>query len=363
MSIAERNESAKYYVTTRLNLAETLNDEEFCTLLEQYPQLIKMLTQLIEVNAKGFRGVVATALVGLYLKPDYNPLTEFYACNPRAIFEDGIWYALTAKGIPCGKSALLNVAKNINRLDLAWAQGKRPEASAVAAVEFLQLIMGANTVNRNRLIDYFFYRLLHYTQSLQKHVITSVSTTSANNHVLAEQLSEFCLQYPEAGAVPQYLVAKLLSYVYQNSSVNVQGGDESVFGTNTTSKKPADIWLVENHQVIRLYEITVKKVTHKRLDDCLASLIELNLLEPSVYFICRVPCDLEELPIQSNYYLYKGKVFNFIDIQEFITVLCAVLTPQRLESLLQDLSEWLSNINISPKTKQGWNSIFPDTIS
>ena len=60
-------------------------------------------------------------MTGLHLNDSYDPLNNFYGCNPRSIFEGGIWYALQENGIPCGKSDPLNVAKNINELNEAIA--------------------------------------------------------------------------------------------------------------------------------------------------------------------------------------------------------------------------------------------------
>ena len=163
--IAERNNSGQYYVNTRLGVAKTKNDEDFPE-FSASTAVHDLLTDLIEVNAKGFRGVVVTALTGLHLNESYDPLNNFYGCNPRSIFEGGIWYALQKNGVPCGKSDPLNVAKNANQLNEDWAQGRRPQSAAMAVVNFLRLIMEANKSKRARLIDYFFYRLWKYSQSI-----------------------------------------------------------------------------------------------------------------------------------------------------------------------------------------------------
>lgn len=121
--IAERNYSGQYYVNTRLGVAKTKRADDFPEFGPNTSEH-KLLTELIDVNAKGFRGVVVTALTGLHLNENYDPINDFYACNPRSIFEGGIWYALQDNGIPCGKSDPLNVAKNANQLNEDWARGR-----------------------------------------------------------------------------------------------------------------------------------------------------------------------------------------------------------------------------------------------
>ncbi|MGF1603669.1 MAG: hypothetical protein ACFCU8_16930 [Thermosynechococcaceae cyanobacterium] len=80
--VLERNEAGKFYVITRIGVAKTKSAENFSEFGER-SDVYKLLTDLIEVNAKGFRGVVVTALVGLHLNSSYDPLNDFYGCNPR----------------------------------------------------------------------------------------------------------------------------------------------------------------------------------------------------------------------------------------------------------------------------------------
>ena len=63
------------------------------------------------------------------------------------------------------------------------------------------------------------------------------------------------------------LVGKIIKAVFSSSSFVVFGDEESVFGTNTTSKKSADVWIKKDNEVVFLFEITLKKIDFKRLDD------------------------------------------------------------------------------------------------
>lgn len=357
MKVEERNTGARYYVNAKLERAKEAKEDNFLDFAKG-TEVNELLTDLIEVNAKGFRGVVVTAIVGMQINPKYDPLNNFYACNPRSIFEEGIWYALTENAIPCGKSDPLNVAKNINQLDEAWATGRRPQKAAMAAVLFLRLVVQSKGKRREQLIDYFFYRLLCYAQSLGNYILASAESTGASNRQLAEKLVRFSLDFPESGNVPQYLIAKLIEGIFSSSDIEVCGGDESVFGTNTTSKKPADIWTELEGRPLNLYEITVKKVNLKRLDDCIDALRSLNSLDMPVTFICRIPEDTSELNLSNGVLSYKGKIFDFIDIREFVISASALLKPEQLAEVINTLENYISDINISLKTKEGWNSVF-----
>lgn len=355
--IAERNQSGQYYVNTRLGVAKTKRAEDFPEFPPTSP-VYKLLTDLIEVNAKGFRGVVVTALTGMHLDENYDPLNDFYGCNPRSIFEEGIWYALQENGIPCGKSDPLNVAKNANQLNEGWAQGRRPQTAAMAVVEFLRLAIKSSKSRRARLIDYFFYRLWIYSQSVTNYQLAHFEDSNTSRQTFGCKLVEFSLKYPESGNIPQFFVGQLLSGLFRTSNIQVIGGNESVFGTNTTSKKPADIWLEADGTQTNLYEVTVKPISKKRLDDSIDALKATGHINNSVTFICRMNLDIQDLEVVDGSFQYKGKQFDFIDYRAFCLSICTLLNDEELSIVARNVATFVQDKNISMRTKTGWNEIF-----
>jgi len=355
--IAERNKSGRYYVNTRLGVVKTKCSKDFEKFNDE-SDVAQILTDLIEVNAKGFRGVVVTALTGLYLNENYDPLNDFYGCNPRSIFEGGIWSALQENGIPCGKSDPLNVAKNISQLDEGWAKGRRPQAAALAAVTFLRIVMASAGVERAELVDYFFFRLWKYAEDIASYPMVAVGLGSESKHVLGQRLVDFTLSYPESGHLPQLLVAELLEAVFFCSKTQVKGGGESVFGTNTTSKKPADIWLELDGRISNLYEITVKPVSEKRLDDSIDALHATGHLQYPVTFVCRLARDVATLDLENGSCVYKGKRFDFLDYAGFCCSLTLLLSEAAFSVVLKRIAAFVRDQHTSLKTKEGWNRFF-----
>jgi hypothetical protein len=357
MNVDERNQLAKKFIKDKLKLVSGFVEEDFHG-LKDYQILKVTLGKLIDVQTMGFRGIVATAITGKYLNPKYNPLKDFYECNPRSIFEHGIFYAFQEEKIPCGKSDPLNVAKNNSILNDEWAKGKRPQAAAQAAVSYLKYIEVA-VEEEEKIIDYFFFRLSQYAKAIDSIKISIPSKQQWASPVFASKLNKFLIDYPESGATPQFIISTLLNKVYENSKITVCGGGESVFGTNTTSKKPGDIWLEINDIPFNVYEITVKKIDEKRLDDSIQCLHELNLLDLPINFVCRIPKDIEELEGIKSYTLnYKGKIFNFVDIVSFTYSLSSLLSIDQIDETLSDIQKYVAQVNRPKKTKEGWNKIF-----
>ncbi|WP_332706845.1 hypothetical protein [Plesiomonas shigelloides] len=357
MNTKERNELVKEYITSKLDRAELL-EENYFTTIKNYSELSSILVNLIESKSMGFRGVVATALAGLHLDGSFNPLTSFYSCNPRAIFEKGIFYAFENR-VPCGKSDPLNVAKNTNVLDLEWARGKRPQTASVAVVHYLEKVMSASGHERGMLIDFFFFRLMAYSKRVKNFVIANPISDVISHQDIANKLADFVCRYPESGTTPQYVISVLLRECFKHSAVSVLGGDESVFGTNTTSKKPADVWLELNNEPFMLYEVTVKCVDLKRLDDSIQSLNSVGVLNLPIHFICRLPDDVSQLNNYHNGVLnYKGKAFNFVNLEDFILSIVSMLSVDSIKMVLNDLSIFMNKIDRKVSTKRGWNAVF-----
>ncbi len=356
MNAADRNKLAQKFITDKLDSVEKLDDQYFVG-IKNYLQARQYLHDLIFVKAMGFRGVVATALTGRFLNKDYDPLNAFYDCNPRSIFEQGIFYALRDR-IPCGKSDPLNVAKNTNVLDENWAQGKRPPAAAIAAVNFLKLWDSVDDAEKAELEDFFFFELLKYGKSVAAIKVEMPKEDGVSQQAFALLCCRFVIEYPESGTVPQFVLAKLMQRLFESSGHKIMGGDESVFGTNTTSKKPADIWLEVDGKPENLFEITVKKIDGKRLDDCLESLDALGLLDKPVQFICRLPQDVAELDVRDdNTVNFNGKTINFVDIADFVRSVCALLTNAQIAEIMNEFLKFIEKVNRPVATKDGWNKI------
>lgn len=306
MKTDERNEYVKYLVREKLERAKKLTISHFDK-LERRDEIESTLTKLIHTSSNGFRGVVLTSLVGVMLDKNFNPLENFYGCNPRSIFEQGIWYALNEYEVPCGKSDPLNVAKNIQKLDESWAKGRRPQIAAMAAVEFLRMYINEHqNAVRQLLEDFFFYKLIEYAKNIQQIQIGKIDTCTISRQLIAEKITHFILEAPESGATPQLIISHILQKIFSNSAFTVVGGGESVFATNTTSKKPADIWIEHNGNIKMLFEVTVKKIDYKRLDDCLDANRKLGIADIPTTFICRIPEDISELEtIEINTLSYK----------------------------------------------------------
>lgn len=359
MKVEERTKHVQYWLRTKLNRAKTLNEGHFSKLID-YDSISKILSNLIETNAKGFRGVVITSLAGLSVDSNFNPIADFYACNPRSIFEQAIWYVLTEYNIPCGKSDPLNVAKNITKLDMDWAKDRRPEKAAVAAVEFLtRCVNEKNREQRMLLEDYFYFKLIQYASKIANFDVASPNTDSKSRQWLAAGLVEFSLDAPESGAIPQLLVACVLKCIFQTGGTDVCGGDESVFGTNTTSKKPADIWLEVNGVPSVLFEITLKKVDIKRLEDCIEAQNVLRISNLPLTFICRIPEDIETLSgVTQNTLYYKNRKFEFLDYSNFIKSSFSLIDDEGAGEIYGNMHVFVERVTTSIKTKEAWNLTF-----
>lgn len=360
MLIKERNESVKRYISEKLDEAEASSSNDFVN-LSKYEQADQILTNLIEVKALGFRGVVATAIAGMFVNADYDPLNNFYGCNPRSLFEGAIYYSFAGR-VPCGKSDPLNVAKNQFVLDETWVQGRRPASAAQAAVDFLRMLVESGT-ERETLINFYFFKLLSHAKKSTSVWINIPDSDKDSKVDLGRRLAKFSLDYPESGTIPQKVIALLLTATFDGTSSKIQGANESVFGTNTTSKKPADLWVETNSRVTSLFEVTVKKIDKKRLEDAVAHIKNLGLIENPLTFICRLPQDvagLDSIVVEKNCasYSFKGKNVDFCDIASFIVSLSAAISDDAMQGMIEDLANFVKQIERPIATKNGWNSLF-----
>jgi hypothetical protein len=359
-SVAKRNENAKKFISDCVTRVKGRSSKQF---RPTFDKELAILERLIPISQLGFRGLILTAITGKHLDSTYRPLQDFYNCNPRSIFENGIRHALREAQIPCGKSDPLNVAKNQSRLDNNWAKGRRPEAAAKAVVEYLRLLEAAFASDKKRyrdLIDLFFVRLSEHVASVQALPIETISTATTAPLEVGRKIADFAISCPEAGAVPQFIVGHLLDLLRSmDTSISKVGGlDASVFGTNTTSKKPADLWEVrDDGGYENLYEVTVKAIDNNRLDDCVDNIRQLGLEAHPVTFVCDLPKNIASLGGGNHYLCHRGVSFQFLDIRGFIESLFALLSRHQRETFLALLLKFIGAHDRPEKTKQAWSTL------
>lgn len=359
MSIAvERNLTAQRYVEKKLEYylshPVTLRDED--------TTVQSLVVSFVKIKQMGFRGIVLTAIVGRYLDNSYDPVANFYDCNPRSIFEKGIKLALDSYKIPCGKSDPLNVAKNATVIDENWARGKRPENAALAVVKFLSHLnkFHPNSDEFEHLVAIFFTVLLELKREIES-LEVAMPDLSESSLLLAETFALFACTVPEGGKVPQFFFGSMLEELRksQGSRVKVFGVDESVYSTNTTAKKPGDIWEQAEEEISAVYEVTVKVIDKNRLEDCYQNLCALGLQDKAVKFVCNVPDNIRQLTFEgtNNVLVYKNIVFEFLSLYHWLLDTYINLPPENKSSFAKKIFKFMNKYSRAVETKNRWNQV------
>lgn len=322
-----------------------------------------VLEKLIPINSDGFRGVTLTAIMGKFVRADINTSTEFSSINPRSIFEQGIRPVLKRNRIPTGASAPLNVAKNVQVLDEKWAEGRKPESAALAAVDYIRRVNRhwADLAMRDDLIMMFLQRLLAYAEEVAAHDVELAPIEGVIPITLAKRLAGFALAYPEGGSIPQFVAGALLAEARDSDTeyAPVGGLGASVFGTNTTSSKPADLWeMLSDGQLANLYEVTCKPVDIERLDAAVDSFAKLELPTTAITFVCRVPDDCSSLALTEGAIVHRGVPFQFIDFSAFVETVFVMLKPTKQLATLEQVAAFVADPARAVKTKTAWGKAF-----
>ena len=330
---------------------------------DRYKNERAVLERLVPIRTDGFRGVTLTAIMGKLIRDDINTSTEFYAIQPRGLFEQGIRPVLKRHRIPTGASAPLNVAKNVQVLDEKWAEGRDPEDAALAAVDYIRRINRhwTDEALRDDLIMMFLQRLVSYAAEVAAHDVELAPIGGAVPLELAKRLAEFALKYPEGGSIPQFVVGALLAAARSTDSdyVEMGGIEASVFGTNSTSNKPADLWeTMPSGAYGNLYEVTCKAVDIDRLDAAVDSFSRLGLETATITFVCRVPENCASLSLENGVILHRGIPFQFLDFIKFVENMIVLLTPAKRTLVFEEIARFVAEPARGVKTKRGWGTTF-----
>ena len=324
----------------------------------------KDLDELFDTSSYGFREVVLTVICAWEAGVAFDPVDgNFYDCNPRSVYEQGIRPALIEHQIPCHKSGPLNVAKNINKLDEDWTVGKRPEGAAKAAVRVLRWMQkkpGKPARERaTAVLRQIAQRLVAAAQELAHLAVEPREglTLRETFHLLMH----FITVAPDAGNTPQTIVHLLLKVLHSASAWLVSDVGKAC-ETNLTAKKPADISIEdEQGSVLRLYEVTVKPIDINRIQDSVDSVVAHGKGHVEVTWLCRMPTDIGELDINpEGIYECQGVRCEFVDLAGWILVGLEMLGNAGRDELLAQLADYVKDPNVSKSAKQAWKAIMGD---
>lgn len=331
--------------------------------LDRYPKERKVLETLIPIKTDGFRGITLTAILGKFIREDVNTGTEFDSFHPRGIFERGIHPVLRKYRIPTGASAPLNVAKAVQVIDEKWAEGRDPEDAALAAVDYIRRINRhwGDPAYRDDLIMMFIQRLVAYGEEVGSHDVELAPLEGVPPVTLARKLAQFAVSFPEGGSMPQFIVGALLAALRSTDTdyLPLEGLEASVFGTNTTSNKPADLWEALTDETLgNLYEVTCKRVDERRLAAAVESFAKLGLPNCAITFVCRMPNDVSALDLEDGAIVFRGVTFQFVDIANFIVSLFVLLTAAKQKAALERIAEFVTDPSRRVPTKKAWAKAF-----
>lgn len=303
----------------------------------------------------GHREVVLTIIMARLINPKFRASVDFYACNPRSIFEKPIRKALREFGIPHRKSGPLNVAKNIKKINKDWATDKN---GGDIAIRVVNLVNGIEKVSATELMSFAQAFISRYKQEAQRIKDMEVDLPPQENPLFLSSLcSDLVDNVPDGGATAQMLIGLLMEGVKdgRNSQVEVSGYMDSVSTTNTTSKKPGDIIEKLANGVELVYEITTKEFTDDRLLESYESVMDYDTQIQDVFVICRPQDVPQSLEINQAYIIastqYRELSYYFVDIYHYIQSALLFLTPEARRSFYGSLITYVNKVDTSEKVK------------
>ncbi len=334
-----------------------LSDEKTVTTFDK-PFSSDLVEPLFQTSIWGHREIVLTIILARLFEPKFKASHNFYACNPRSLFEKPIRKALREYGIPHRKSGPLNVAKNTKKINRDWAADKHGGEIAMIVVELVKLI---EKVSKSDLKNFFAAYVRRYRQEAKKVKELRVNLPPEENPIIISKLCvDLINNVPDGGATAQIIVGLLMETYAKDrgSKVEISGHKDSVSTTNTTSKKAGDIIEKINAGAELIYEITTKLFSDDRLIESYEAVMVYNNSIKTVFVICR-PKDVPETLSHEGYgsfilahTQYKELAYFFIDIYEYLQSMILFMSPNAKKAFYKKLISYVNDLNTSEKVKK-----------
>lgn len=329
----------------------------------EVPKLKPEVELLFSTHEWGFREIVLLIVIVKLRDPSYDAGTNFYACNPRAIYEGPIRAELTDRKIPSRQSGPLNIAKSVQGINSAWAAPRQPAAKAV-----VRLIEHVNGLNHEDLTNFAIWIHAKFLEvASETAALTVVVPPNSDPVILAHLCHSLIEQEPDGGNTPQRIVGYLLEAYHEEAGtgITVKGHTDRASTTSTTSGKPGDVAeYTRSETLLAVYEVTVKGFGEKRVQEAYEAIVavspEDSLLIPTVTVLCRPIDKHPEVTVELTSasflgeYEYKALRFFFIDLFEWITLQLLRMPVSGRLRFYKKLEEYVRHQNTAIKVKEHW---------
>lgn len=346
----------------RATSTEPTDDKEFSNKIEK----------LFNTNVWGFREVVLTIAVAMLDKidfPSFKASVDFYACNPRAIYEQPMKTVLIEKNLPHRQSGPLNVAKGQHNLDEEWIskRSKSDQPTCRVAVELIRLMESDESSIEP--IGISIMRHLISEKKELKQLDVEITPTS-DPYFLYHACTRLIIMATDGGNTPQRICGYLLESFHKSMQTNivVTGSNDSASTTSTTSKKPGDLnEELSDGTILNVYEITVKPFNESRVRDSYNCIMAYNSEHETslkeIIVICR-PEDChpniqptDDLKGTMGNYFYNGINYHYWNIFEWLSFTLQHTPANGREMFYTELNNYISDINTSQTVKECWKQI------
>jgi hypothetical protein len=325
------------------------------------------LDYLFGITAFGFREILLVIVLAKLRDPAYDATTDFYACNPRAIYEGPIRKQLTDRKIPRMASGPLNIAKGSQGIHQAWAARRRPSGAGEAV---LRLLAEINTAGAGALANLATWVHAKFLEPAMETASLTIEVPPESDPVLlAELCASLIDRAPDAGNTPQRIVGYLLEAYHEvaGTQVVVQGHLDRASTTNKTSKKPGDISEhAASGALLSVYEVTVKGFGGQRVQEAYDSIVAYGgegVAIPEVTVLCR-PLDIHpdattdsKSAMLLGAYEFNSLRFLFVDLWEWITAQLLRIPVNGRSRFYEKLNRYVADANVARKVKEVWREL------
>lgn len=355
LSASERNERIHTLLADLIREARSKKSIEYPRPFEK-----EEVEALFANHIWGHREIMLTIVLARILDPKFKASEDFYASNPRSIYENPIRELLRKNGIPHKKSGPLNVAKNSQRIDETWAHNKRGDGMALIVAAMVKKIEASSPATLKKFALAYVQRYLLEAVKVAK---LKYKVSNVEDPLYLYQLvRDMIINVPDGGTTPQLIAGALIENFNSShgNAVKTEGHTDSVSTTNTTSGKPGDITEEFKGSITRIYEITTKAFSIDRMIESYEAIKAWDKTGKITEAL--VICRKEDVPVEaaklsSNPYLigmakYQDIVYYFVDIFAWTQERLLFMPAEGRSKFYADLAAHVNQLNTSEKVKR-----------
>ena len=327
------------------------------------PACHEAIDALFTTKTQSYREALLGALLARFLNSATDLRLPYVeqgerAFSGRSLDEKVVNPMLRELAIPCTKGPYLAVFRRSVKFDKSIAAGLKDRSSYEAFLQVIDAMQAAPHSELRACLLYMCYKFLLEREGSNLRIQRVKRLTLPQSVRLVSELVE----RQSGGRFPVILVVAGLQTLRDRLGLNWEIEWQPINAPDSASGALGDITVLHERKVLMAAEVTLRRVTRKRVAEVFEQKISPMSISDYLFFMREGEVEDEAVQLADQYF-HQGYAVEFVDIVRWLSMTLATLGQEGRTSFVDCAATLLEGSAVPVALKKAWNDAINNLVS